>query len=109
MEACLAIGRPPLVTGQDDDPHATLVPAGRLWFVVRLAFGSLVLIDGPGYLTPTAAVKAARVRYRALLLAEVERAASRASAPDDVEAEKVAEPDGTAEPDSAVDQPPASE
>jgi hypothetical protein len=89
-------------------PVVALVPASRLWFVVRLALGSLVLIDGPGYLTPTAAVKGARVRYRALLLAEVERAAG-ARALDDVEADEVAEPDGAAEPDPAVDQPPASE
>ncbi len=52
-------------------PLVGLAPYGRRWYVVR-AVGSLIwLIDGPGWLTPIAAVSAARRRYRAALLAEI--------------------------------------
>jgi hypothetical protein len=90
-------------------PVVELVPASRLWFVIRVLLGSIVVIDGPGYLTPAAAVKAARVRYRALLLAEVERAGEGHMELDDGEAGEGAKPDRSAEADPAAGEPPASE
>jgi hypothetical protein len=54
-------------------PTLALVPAGRLWYVVRIISSVLIAIDGPGYLTPVTAVGAARHRYRALMLAESRR------------------------------------
>lgn len=62
-----------LELGRAVRPTVALVPAGRLWFVVRIVLDAIVIIDGPGYPSPVAAVIAARRRYRALLLAEAER------------------------------------
>lgn len=64
-----------LELGQLARPTVALVPAGRLWFVVRVVLDILTIIDGPGYLSPVAAVVAARRRYRALLQAPSEQAA----------------------------------
>jgi len=77
-DACLAwldaqLTADALELGQLVRPKVALVPAGRLWYVIRAVGGVLVAIDGPGFLTPGAAVQAARRRYRALLMAEIER------------------------------------
>ncbi|HLX33820.1 MAG TPA: hypothetical protein VKR30_01110 [Candidatus Limnocylindrales bacterium] len=71
LEAQLAADA--LDLGRRFRPVVALVPAGRLWHVIRMAFGRVVVIDGPGYLSPVAAVRAARIRYRALLADEVQR------------------------------------
>jgi hypothetical protein len=52
-------------------PTVALVPLGRAWHVVRAAGSVIWVIDGPGWPTPIAAVSAARLRYRAALLAEI--------------------------------------
>jgi hypothetical protein len=49
-------------------PRVDLVPAGRLWFVVRTVADMIIVIDGPGFLTPIAAALAASRRYQAGLL-----------------------------------------
>jgi hypothetical protein len=49
-------------------PTVALVPAGRLWHVVRLVGDRILVIDGPGLPTPRAAVVAAARRYRAELV-----------------------------------------
>ena len=54
-------------------PHVELVPAGRLWFVVRTIADIIVVIDGPGFLTPRTAAVAASRRYHAELLRALER------------------------------------
>lgn len=69
LEAQLAADA--LELGRAVRPVVALIPAARLWFVVRLVLGAIVVFDGPGYLTPGAAVAAARIRYRALLVSEV--------------------------------------
>ena len=47
------------------------MPLGRRWYVIRAAGSVIWVIDGPGWPTPIAAVSAARLRYRAALLAEI--------------------------------------
>jgi hypothetical protein len=49
-------------------PTVALVPAGRLWHVVRLVGERILVIDGPGLPTPRAAAVAAARRYRAELV-----------------------------------------
>lgn len=53
-------------------PTVELVPAGRLWYVVRTVADAIVVIDSPGFISPLTAVVAAHRRYRAALLAELE-------------------------------------
>ena len=55
-------------------PRVELVPAGRLWYVVRTIADIIIVIDGPGYPTPLAAAVAASRRYRAELLHTLEGA-----------------------------------
>lgn len=76
-------------------PRVELVPAGRLWYVVRTIADVIVVIDGPGFATPLAAALAASRRYRAELLRELERERRADSAsPDPAEGSAR---DGTAE------------
>lgn len=83
--------------GRSSRPSVALVPANRLWWVVRSVFGIVILIDGPGFLTPGAAVRAALRRYRAELQGELARGAERpkpeASATADVSPAEKAEAD----------------
>jgi len=69
LEAQLAADA--LAFGRLVRPTVALVPLGRAWHVVRAAGSVIWVIDGPGWPTPIAAVSAARLRYRAALLAEI--------------------------------------
>jgi hypothetical protein len=69
LEAQLAADA--LAFGRLVRPTVALVPLGRAWHVVRAAGSVIWVIDGPGWPTPFAAVSAARLRYRAALLAEI--------------------------------------
>jgi hypothetical protein len=69
LEAQLAADA--LAFGRLVRPTVALVPLGRAWHVIRAAGSAIWVIDGPGWPTPIAAVSAARLRYRAALLAEV--------------------------------------
>jgi hypothetical protein len=69
LEAQLAADA--LAFGRLVRPTVALVPLGRSWYVVRAAGSVIWVIDGPGWPTPIAAVSAARLRYRAALLAEI--------------------------------------
>ena len=64
-------------------PRVELIPAGRLWYVVRTVADVIVAVDGPGWPTPGAAARAALMRYRAELCRERERAAEAAPEPED--------------------------
>lgn len=55
------------ILGRAYRPTVELVPAGRLWYVVRTLESVIVVIDGPGFLTPLAAASAAARRYGAEL------------------------------------------
>jgi hypothetical protein len=59
-------------------PRVELVPVGRLWYVVRNVPHVLAVLDGPGYPSPRAALRAARLRYRAMLEAEIREGAEAA-------------------------------
>lgn len=59
--------------GRSIRPTVALVPAGQLWYVVRTVAGFILVIDGPGFLTPLAAAIAASRRYEAELLGSLER------------------------------------
>lgn len=48
-------------------PRVQLLPLGRLWYAVRRSEEGIVAIDGPGFPTPLAALRTARLRYRAEL------------------------------------------
>lgn len=61
------------VLGRALRPRVDLVPSGRLWFVVRTVADIIIVIDGPGFLTPRAAAVAASRRYEAELLGALER------------------------------------
>jgi len=65
------LGADALAFGRLVRPTVALVPLGRAWHVVRAAGSVIWVIDGPGWPTPFAAVSAARLRYRAALLAEI--------------------------------------
>jgi hypothetical protein len=69
LEAQLAADA--LAFGRLVRPTVALVPLGRAWHVIRAAGSAIWVIDGPGWPTPIAAVSAARLRYRAALLAEI--------------------------------------
>ena len=80
--------------GRTARPIVELVPVGRLWYVVRSVPQVLAVLDGPGYPSPRAALRAARLRYLATLEAE------RREAPEAAAVEPGAAPDhgGTDEP-----------
>jgi hypothetical protein len=54
--------------GRITRPRVMLVPAARMWHVIREVGDLVVSIDGPGWPTPYAAVQAATRRYHAELL-----------------------------------------
>jgi hypothetical protein len=85
LEAQLAADAETL--GQAIRPRVELVPAGRLWFVVRTVASLILVIDGPGYLTPRAAAVAASRRYEAELVRALEAADAPDTAPATSEAE----------------------
>jgi hypothetical protein len=96
LEAQLAADA--LAFGRLVRPTVALVPLGRAWHVVRAAGSVIWVIDGPGWPTPFAAVSAARLRYRAALLAEI--AAERdedAPPPAPAPADRTMSPDPTEE------------
>lgn len=75
-----------IAAGLSSRPIVALVPANRLWYAVRVVMGYVVVIDGPGFLSPREAALAARRRFRAELLAILagpETDASDAPAPAD--------------------------
>ena len=94
-------------------PTVELLPLGRLWYVVRTVESLVVVIDGPGCLSPLAAASAAARRYGAELRRDLQ---PDPDADGDVEADEPsrAAPDGDAgdpadeskpgaSPDSAAD------
>ena len=83
-------------------PRVEIVPAGRLWYVVRSVADLIVVIDGPGFPTPLAAALAASRRYHAELLRELEREPGPAREPSDEAGDL--ERDGTA-PDASEPEP----
>ena len=60
------------VLGRSHRPTVELVPAGRLWYVVRAVGLFIVVVDGPGFLTPLSAAIAASRRYEAELRRSLE-------------------------------------
>jgi hypothetical protein len=84
LEAQLAADA--VALGRAIRPRVELVPSGRLWHVVRTVADLIIVIDGPGFLTPLAAAIAASRRYHAELLRALEPlddADTRAQEPDD--------------------------
>jgi len=61
-----------LAIGRMLRPRVDLVAAGRRWHVVRTVLDGIVAHDGRGHRTPGAALRAARFRYHAELLRELE-------------------------------------
>jgi hypothetical protein len=72
-------------------PRVDLVAAGRRWHVVRTVLDGVVAHDGRGHRTPSAALRAAALRYHAELLRELT-------------AERVARSVAGAEPEPALDE-----
>jgi hypothetical protein len=99
LEAQLAADA--LAFGRLVRPTVALVPLGRAWHVVRAAGSVIWVIDGPGWPTSFAAVSAARLRYRAALLAEI--------AAETDEADEEAIPPATAPADRTMSPEPTEE
>ena len=59
--------------GRTYRPTVELLPAARLWHVVRAIGNIIICIDGPGFPTPLAAVSAATRRYGAELERDLDR------------------------------------
>jgi hypothetical protein len=99
LEAQLAADA--LAFGRLVRPTVALVPLGRAWHVIRAAGSAIWVIDGPGWPTPIAAVSAARLRYRAALLAEIvaerNEADEEAIPPAPAPADRTTSPDPTEE------------
>ena len=102
--------------GRTARPSVELVPVGRLWYVVRSVPQVLAVLDGPGHPSPLAALRAARLRYRAMLEAEIREASGSgpAEASDDGDTDEEAAgtagvtPAGPPQPTSAGTRPPGA-
>lgn len=79
------------LVGRSHRPTVELVPAGRLWYVVRAVADFIFVVDGPGFLTPLAAAIAASRRYEAELLRDLEQDSQRDDSAAAAEAERAAE------------------
>lgn len=77
--------------GRSNRPTVELLPAGRLWYVVRAVADFIFVVDGPGFLTPLAAAIAASRRYEAELLRDLEQDSQRDDSAAAAEAERAAE------------------
>lgn len=79
------------VVGRSHRPTVELVPAGRLWYVVRAVADFIFVVDGPGFLTPLAAAIAASRRYEAELRRSLEQDSRRVDSAAAAEAEPAPE------------------
>jgi len=105
LEAQLAADA--VALGRAARPRVELVPAGRLWYVVRTIADAILIIDGPGYPTPFAAVMAAFRRYHAELLRELGE--SRTGEGESPEADEGRLPGGDTDDQDADEEPAGAE